>query len=95
MVKAEKSGVGKPGASVTPSVVATTAPGPEVAPGYETFDPEEAQRYNRAGGHLISITARYPSSQPGVPSFRPGKRYRFMEVKEALDRLVQAQEEGS
>ena len=64
-------------------------PPPASAPeaGYETFDGEEAQRYNRRGGHLISITPRYPSKTPGVPAFRPGKRYRFLESKTTLEQL--------
>ena len=56
-------------------------------PGYETFDGEEAQRYNRLGGHLISVTPRYPSKTPGVPAIRPGKRYRFLESKTTLEQL--------
>ena len=71
-----------------PEVAPPPAPPPVAAGGYETFDGEEAQRYNRSGGHLVAITARYPSTNPGVPSFRPGKRYRFLETKTALDALV-------
>ena len=75
---------------VAESVASPSAP----APGYETFDPEEAQRYTRAGGHLVAVTARYPSKEPGVPSFRPGKRHRFLESKEQLETLVTSQEDA-
>lgn len=62
--------------------------------GYETFDPEEAQRYNRAGGHLVSVTPRHPSKDPKVPALRPGKRHRFLETKTELDQLVAQAGEG-
>lgn len=77
------------GTSSSSTQEATSAP----AQGYETFDPEEAQKYNlRAGGHLIAVTARFPSNDPNIPSFRPGKRYRFLESKEDLDRMLVAAE---
>jgi hypothetical protein len=85
--KADKLTVGKP-------TGVPTGPGPDAVGGYETFDGEEAQRYNRAGGHLVSVTARYPGKNPGEPSFRPGKRYRFLETKAELDQLMVRSEEG-
>ena len=64
----------------------TTAPpkaAAKVAPGYETFDGNEALAFNQAGGRLIAITKRYPKHP-----FKPGKRYRFLESKAALDQLL-------
>lgn len=77
--------------------IAQAAPLPSApaSKGFETFDPEEAQRYNlKAGGHLISVTARYPSKDPQIPATRPGKRYRFLETKDELDRMLAVAQEG-
>ena len=65
---------------------------PAVAQGYETFDGNEALAYNQAGGRLIAVTARYPSKIKGAPSLKPGKRYRFLETKAELDRLLAEQQ---
>lgn len=62
--------------------------------GYETFDGDEAQRYSAVGGHLVSITPRYPSKDPKIPAFKPGKRYRFVETKTQLDTLAAQAGEG-
>ena len=89
MAKEKKLAAEGASAASTPEVM------PASAQGYETFDPEEAQKYNlRAGGHLIAVTARFPSNDPNVPSFRPGKRYRFLETKAELEKMLVAAGEG-
>lgn len=56
---------------------------------FTTTNMAEATTYERAGGHLESITKLYPGSN------RSGKRFGFIETKEQLDALVKkAQEEG-
>lgn len=87
MAKTENPTVSKP-------VSVPTGPGPDAVGGYETFDGEEAQKYNRNGGHLVSVTPRHPSKDPNIPSFRSGKRYKFLESKGELDQLVAQAGEG-
>ena len=74
----------------------TPTPGPAApevpAAGYETFDGDEALRYQQVGGRVVSVTVRHPNPDPKAPSFRPGKRYRFAETKTELDRLLAAEE---
>jgi len=80
----------------TPPVNPTEAPSaPQEAPvhpemAYETFDGDEAMAYQQAGGHVVYVTARYPSKIKDMPSMKAGKRYRFLETKAQLDALLAA-----
>ena len=67
------------------------APAPSQAGqgGYETLDGEESLRYIQAGGRLVSVVRQFPKNP-----FKPGKRYRFLEAKGELDKLVARSEEG-
>ena len=62
-----------------------------VEPSYQTFDGDEALVYQQAGGHVVSVTARYPSKLKGAPPMKPGKRYVFLETKSHLDALLAAE----
>lgn len=64
---------------------------PSASVGYETFDGNEALKFNQAGGRLVAITKRYPNHP-----FKPGKRYVFLESKAQLDALLaKSEEEGA
>lgn len=72
---------------------ATPVDPPPAAPpegGYETIDSEEAAKYLNAGGRMVSIVRQFPKNP-----FKSGKRYRFVETKTELERLVKQEEEGA
>ena len=62
---------------------------PEQVVQYTTTNVAEATQFERAGGHLESITKLYPGTM------RSGKKYGFIETKAQLDVLLKkATEEG-
>lgn len=50
---------------------------------YETCDVEQAARYQRVGGRVVTVVRRFPDRP-----FTPGKKYGFAETKQELEALV-------
>lgn len=67
----------------------TAPPKPAVVVKYETVDAEEAARYGRAGGRVVTVVKRYPNRP-----YTPGKVYGFAETKEELEALVKSAKEA-
>ena len=67
----------------------TEPPRPVLAVKFETVDSEEASRYQRAGGRVVSVTKRFPQNP-----YTAGKIYGFAETKEELEGLVTVAKES-
>lgn len=83
----EKATRPEAGATGVTKAVVSSAP----VAGYSTTDGNEALKYINAGGHHVTTVKQFPNNP-----FKPGKRFGFLESKEALDALVAHQdaEEG-
>lgn len=77
----------------TKAVNEPAAPAPAVEEkaqtAFVTLDGNEALKYSQVGGRLVSITRQYPNNP-----FKAGKRYVFLETKDALDALLARSEES-
>jgi len=62
-------------------------PAPKVE--FSTVESELAARYQRVGGHLVSVTKRFPDRP-----YTAGKVYGFVETKAQLDALVASAKEA-
>ena len=80
---ARKNAVNEP---VAPAPVVEV---PKATTAYVTLDGNEALKYTQVGGRLVSITRQYPNNP-----FKSGKRYVFLETKDALDALLARSEES-
>ena len=67
----------------------TAPPKPAVPIKYETVDSEEAARYQRVGGRVMTVVKRFPNRH-----YTAGKVYGFAETKEELERLTKAAKEA-
>ena len=67
----------------------TAPPNPTLPVKYETVESEEAARYERAGGRVVSVTKRFPDRP-----FTAGKKYGFAETKEELEGLTKSAKEA-
>lgn len=67
----------------------TAPPKPVLAVKFETFDSEEAARYQRVGGRVVTVVKRFPNRP-----YTPGKIYGFAETKEELEELMKTAKEA-